>query len=40
MSERDLWVLSKNGLFGERCMVSIGYCKLGVLYSKDGLASR
>ena len=34
MSERDLVVLSKNGLFGERCMGSIGSCELGVLYEQ------
>ena len=32
MSKRDLGVLSKNDLFGEKCMGSIGSCKLGVLY--------
>ena len=34
INERDFGVLSKNDLFGERCMSSLGSCELGVLYKQ------
>ena len=33
-------VLSKRGLFGERCMDSIGSCELGVHYKQRWVSSK